>query len=591
MPSTSGRVRYWPLRWGLLACALWHLPVVAATPPGDPAAFLIETESLRTKDHPQFVRRLAEIRPEVPRLAPAALWHFRYLDAWETMFEGDYAKSEALLHEVIDQSGDATLAAKSSALLLTNLGANRRYEEAFALANRLTTGLPAVKDSLARSMLLMNLSQMFNLAGQTDLAIQYADMMERATPAGDSLCYPRSLRVAALNDGKRLGSSSPELSRAIDTCATAGQQVIANTMRLVLIDRLLDEHQARKALALLDTIAPRIRENQYYPHILSSQVQRAKAYEELGDDPRAKTAALAAVALVAPSDLSEWARDAYGVLYGVAKRQGDSAAALSYYEQYVIQDKGYLNDITARGLAFELSKQHLLVQKLETERLARQNSILRLQKALETKAVETSRLYIVLLLLFLASVVFWLLRIKRSQLRFRKLSWHDGLTGIFNRQHFMNEAGRNLRLLEKRKWDACLVFIDLDHFKQINDTHGHAMGDLVLKHAVAICQQQLRPGDVFGRLGGEEFGMLLVGCPAERGLPIVERLRMAIEASPVTEEGTVIPFSTSAGLAATATSGYDLQRLCREADIALYKAKRGGRNRVVAGAPDSVAES
>ncbi len=150
-------------------------------------------------------------------------------------------------------------------------------------------------------------------------------------------------------------------------------------------------------------------------------------------------------------------------------------------------------------------------------------------------------------------MVFWLLRTKRSQLRFKKLSWHDGLTGIFNRQHFMNEAARILRLLEKRAGHACLVFIDLDHFKQINDTHGHAMGDLVLKHAVAICGQQLRPGDVFGRLGGEEFGMLLGGCPKERGMLIADRIRMAIEASPVTEEGCVVSFSTSAGLAATAT--------------------------------------
>lgn len=591
MPRAMSRFRSRATGVALAWCVLVSPCPATASLVADPSAFLEQTEALRTKDHPRFVERLQQIRRESPSLSKPQQWHLRYLDAWETMFEGDYTRSEAQLRDIIDHSGDVTLAAKASALLLSNLGANRRYDEAFALANRLVDDLPRIDDPLARSMLLMNLSQMFNLAGQTDLAIQYAGMMESTVPPGETQCYPFSMRAAALNNTGRLTSSSPELSRAIDACVAAGQPILANTMWLVLGDRFIEEGQPRKTLALLDRIGPGIRTSEYYAHLLSSQVQRARANEKLGNVDDARKAALGALAMSDDAEMSEWMRDAYGVLYRIEKRQGHAAAALSYYERYVAQDKGYLDDITARDLAFELSKQHLLMQKLETERLARQNSILRLQKALETKAVETSRLYIVLLLLFLASVVFWLLRTKRSQLRFKKLSWHDGLTGIFNRQHFMNEAARILRLLEKRAGHACLVFIDLDHFKQINDTHGHAMGDLVLKHAVAICGQQLRPGDMFGRLGGEEFGMLLVGCPKERGMLIADRIRMAIEASPVTEEGCVVSFSTSAGLAATATCGYDLQRLCREADMALYEAKRAGRNRVMADTPGSLAES
>jgi diguanylate cyclase (GGDEF)-like protein len=558
-------------------------PARATTPVDDPAAYLAQTEGLRIKDHPQFVRRLEEIQQDSRRLSQAEQWHLRYLQAWETMFGGDYAKSEIQLRDVIDHSGDVTLAAKSSALLLSNLGVSRKYEEAFALANRLTASLPHVSDPLARSMVLMNLSQMFTLAGQTDLAVQYANMLESAALLGDSACLGMSLRVAALNDGKRLTSSSGDLLRAIDSCAAARQPVISNTMRLVLIDRFLDESQPAKAIAVLDRVGSSIKANHYYPHMLSTQVQWAKAYQMLGKEDDARKAALAAVAMGNPDDLSEWMRDAYGVLYQIERKHGDTAAALTYYEHYVAQDKGNLTDITARGLAFELSQQHVIAQKLETERLSKQNSILRLQKALETKAVEASRLYIVLLSTFLASFIFWLFRLKRSQLRFQKLSWHDGLTGIFNRQHFMSSADRALRSLEKRLGCACLVFIDLDHFKQVNDSHGHAMGDVVLRRAVAVCQQQLRPGDLFGRLGGEEFGVLLMDCPKTQGMVIAESIRKAIESSPAVEDGFVVPFSASAGLASTDTSGYELQRLCRDADVALYRAKRAGRNRVMAG--------
>jgi diguanylate cyclase (GGDEF)-like protein len=227
-------------------------------------------------------------------------------------------------------------------------------------------------------------------------------------------------------------------------------------------------------------------------------------------------------------------------------------------------------------------QQHLLTGKLETERLSKQNAVLRLQQALDAKAVETSRLYILLLLLLVASIASWLYRLKRSQLRFKRLSHHDGLTGIFNHQHFIGEAARVLQALKKKNEHACLISIDLDYFKQVNDTHGHAMGDAVLKQTVAICQQELRPTDLFGRLGGEEFGILLAGCSRHQGLDIANRIRVAIDATPMGHGDCVITISASVGLASTELSGHDLQRLCMEADAALYRAKGAGRNRVVA---------
>ena len=120
--------------------------------------------------------------------------------------------------------------------------------------------------------------------------------------------------------------------------------------------------------------------------------------------------------------------------------------------------------MNSRAMAYQMVQQQTLVQKLEVEGLARQNSVLRLQQALGKKAVEASRLFIALHLVTLASIVFWLYRIKRSQLRFKALSRRDGLTGIYNHQHFISEAGRFLQLLEKSGGTACLISIDLDHF-------------------------------------------------------------------------------------------------------------------------------
>ncbi|MFC5579882.1 GGDEF domain-containing protein [Rhodanobacter terrae] len=567
----------------LFFCALMQASHASKTPEiTDAGAFLDQTESLRIKDHRHFAERLAQIHRESPALTMAEQWHLRYLDALESSLEGNYAAAEKPLHEVIDHSGDPMLAAKASALLMNNLAVERRYEDAFKLAQQLTIDLPRIQDKTVRLQVLSYLSQMLNLAGQTDLAIKYAHMMEDTVPSVTNSCYARSKLVAALYNAKRLTSSSPELKQVINTCEAAGQPILTTTGQLILGTLFLEEHQPAKTLSLLDRIAPAIRLNQYYPHALSAQAQRAQAYEQLGEDEYARKAALAALAMASPNDISDYLKDAYEVLYRVAKRHDDTASALVYYEHYVAQNKGSLDDAAAQALAYQTVQQRVLTRKLETEELSKQNSVLKLQQALDAKAAEASRLYITLLIILLAAIAFWLFRTLHSQKRFKRMAIRDGLTGIFNHQHFISEAGRVLRLMEKRRGHACLMSIDLDHFKQVNDTHGHVMGDAVLKHAVAICQQHLRPVDLFGRLGGEEFGILLHECCHNQGMDIANQIRLAIEASPMEKDGSAISISASVGLAATDTSGYELLRLCTEADAALYRAKRAGRNRVIA---------
>lgn len=548
----------------------------------DPGLFLNQTESVRIKDHRQFTQRLDQIHHAAPVLTKEERWHLRYLDAFEQSLEGDFDGSEKPLRDVIEHSADPSLAAKAGAVLLTNLAASRRYEAAFELANQLTIHLPEIQDRPARFQVLGNLSQMLNLAGQTHLAIKYAHMMEDTVPSDNTLCYPQTLLLAARYNARQLTSSDPDLRQAIDLCKASKQPILVNTLQLTLSTLYLEENKPARALSLLDRLAPGIRIDNYNPHSLSARMQRAQAYEKLNRDDEAVKAALGAVSMARPGEISGYLKGAYEVLYTIAKRRGDAAQALSYYEHYITQNNGAIDDASAQALAYQTVQQQVLIHKLESEELSKQNNLLLLQQALDTKAVETGRLYITLLLLLLASIAFWLYRIKRSQLRFKWLSHRDGLTGILNYQYFVTEAERVLRQLEKKSDEACLISIDLDHFKRINDTHGHAVGDAVLRHTVEICQRQLRPTDRFGRLGGEEFGILLCECSRERGMEVANRIRMAIGATPLEQGGLVVSVFASVGLAATDISGFDLQRLSMEADAALYRAKRGGRNRVIA---------
>ncbi|WP_329742566.1 GGDEF domain-containing protein [Dyella sp. A6] len=587
MSRFPGRFGRWFVRAGLVgcvwACCAWAwVPLAhAAASIEHPGRFLDRTEALETKDHARFVQRLARIHRENPPLSPVERWHLRYLDAWQTMFEGDLIKSASEFRAVIDHSGNPVLVAKASAQLLSNLGMSRHYKQAFELANHLMGSLSTTTDPKARLMLLANLSQMLNLAGQTDLAVKYARMMESEIPAGQPQCHAYFFELSALYNGGGLTSSSREFRRTIDSCVDAGQPLLANAARLTLSEQYLDEQKPLSTLDILDRIAASVNTIGYFPSRLSTQVQYAMAYAQLGQDDKARKAALAAVAMCRPDYVSDWLTMAYRLLYQVAQKKGDSATALRYYKLYVAHDKQQIDDVSARALAYAMARQQVLAQQLDTERLSKQNRILRLQQALDTKAVENGRLFIALLLMALLFGGFWLLRLKRSQLRFKQLSSMDGLTGTLNHQHFMGEADRVLQAQKKLAAENCLMFIDLDHFKQINDTHGHAVGDAVLKRTVAVCRELLGPSDLFGRLGGEEFAMLLPGCPCERGRDVAERIRAAIEAATVVDEERVVTFSASVGVACTDVSGYEVQHLCRDTDAALYRAKRAGRNRVV----------
>ncbi len=152
----------------------------------------------------------------------------------------------------------------------------------------------------------------------------------------------------------------------------------------------------------------------------------------------------------------------------------------------------------------------------------------------------------------------------------------DELTGLFNRRHFLRLAGLAQQTLTPGRRHG-LALIDLDHFKRINDAHGHAVGDRVLQTFASVARACLREGDVLARYGGEEFVLLLPDCESDRLAACCERLREAFSrAEPV--GARVSDLSLSAGMTLL-EAGEPLDAALQRADQALYRAKRGGRNR------------
>jgi tetratricopeptide (TPR) repeat protein len=148
-------------------------------------------------------------------------------------------------------------------------------------------------------------------------------------------------------------------------------------MWLVLVSLYLDENQPYNAMALLDRVTPSVQASHYYPHLLSSRVERAQIYFKLGNYDAARKATLQALSISHSDDTSEWLMNNYEVLYQSEEKSGHNTAAHNYFVRYSVLRTSHLDDLRARALAYGMAKQRLLVQVMQAARLNRLNSVLK----------------------------------------------------------------------------------------------------------------------------------------------------------------------------------------------------------------------
>ncbi len=171
--------------------------------------------------------------------------------------------------------------------------------------------------------------------------------------------------------------------------------------------------------------------------------------------------------------------------------------------------------------------------------------------------------------------------LEKANLKLHEIANTDDLTGLPNRRSFMQSLKQELERARRFKQSLSIMIIDLDHFKEVNDTYGHAAGDATLQHFAFILKKGLREIDIPGRLGGEEFGIILPGTELTGGVEVAERLRQEIEQKPVNYQGSEIYFTLSFGVTAYHEGISSVDVLLNTADEALYEAKVGGRNRTI----------
>lgn len=542
---------------------------------------LQEADAVRSTDPSRFAGMLEELERREATLDPGQRRYLRLLQAYRLGYGGQYSAAIDLATAIFEEAPTGPIKFRAGLLAANSAATTRDFsvalkflEDTLALDR---SGIPDELDGQAQLVAGIVYAQL----GQYEKALEYSNAVIASDSTPRNLCVANQLKfesLAHLDSARR--NDAPQIRAAIAGCESIGEAIGSNLLRINLAREVAAREGLEQAIRMLESHAAEV-EATRYPRLVSEYYAALAGYLlSKGDIVSAERHALLALEASHNNAQSLPRATAFKVLYEVALRRQDTAKALEHYRDYAEADKAYLDDIKTRELAVQQSRNEAQQKDQAIALLSKQNEVLKLEQEVATASAQNTRLVILLLGIVLAAIGYWAYKIKRMQVAFRRLAQIDGLTGLCNRRHFHAEAEALLGRCAASGKDAALVLLDLDHFKHINDRHGHATGDRVLKQVAEACQAACRDGDLCGRLGGEEFGILSSGGDIEAARRIAEACRQRLAAIDIASFGHDQPVTASFGCTTASCSGYDFEAMFSEADAAMYRAKHGGRDRI-----------
>jgi len=584
-PSPARRFR------SVVAAALLALATVPWCAQATPVAYaelLEKADEERSTDPAGFQDKLAELTRRTAEATPPQRQHLEYLKAYGLAYSGHYDMAISQASTLFDTTSDDGLRFRAGLLIANSYAATREFGAGLAYLERSLELMDDVHDRQLRLDGMTVAALLYNQAGQYELGLDFAERILAASPGERSRCFAGYLRLEAMRELKTYVEPPSTVGELIEHCEAGGEIIAANLARAQLSRMLVEAGDAAGATALLAEHLDEVESTGYARLIAEIHSLLAERRLAANDLAAADRHARRAIAASAPTTFSLPFVAAQRTLYDIALRRGDLASALAHYRDYAAADKAYLDDVQAKQLAYQMVRHETLQKSHQIELLNQRNELLQLEQKVASQATRNTQLLAALLAVLLGSIGFWAWRTKKSQVSFRRLAETDALTGISNRLHFTRKAEEALEYCRKSGQDVGLVMFDLDEFKGINDRYGHAAGDFVLKAVAQACAQACRKGDLIGRLGGEEFALLLVGCDLAASVSIAQQCRERLTTIDTAMTGGQFRITASFGVAGSRDGGHDFLTLLRRADDALYRAKREGRDRVVVSAREEL---
>lgn len=538
---------------------------------------LAEAESVRSSNPKRFLEILADLEKRKSEATKLESQKLRYLQAFSTIYQDRFADGVKQSVRLYNQVSDVDLKFRTGSLIANLAAISRDFSTGLPYVHSTLEIRDKIKDKKTRHDGVGAAAMFYNQMGQYTFGQKYADEILKESPAPRAKCFASSVKYESQQVLDSLDGSNDVYDRTLADCLKLSERMAASTLRATRARYLVKSGEIDLAVTLLEQDALPDALDTHYPRLIAEiRSLLGELKLQKGDIDEAEKQAYETVALGDAVKSTQSLVSAYGTLSRIAELRGQTAQALVLYKQYAQAEKAYLGDVKAREVAFEMFRE-------KTEQQSQ-------QLALERSSTQKARLAMVFLMLMLAGIIFWALQIKRHQGQLQRLAQTDTLTGLGNRHFFTQKSERALVDAARAGQSAALVMFDLDHFKAINDTYGHGAGDWVLKQVGKTCSSHCRKVDYLGRIGGEEFAVLLHGLDLAMATRIAEDCRSQLAQIDTRECGYSFVVTASFGVSSTAQSGYDLSRLLSHADQMLYRAKNEGRNRVCAYTAETAAD-
>lgn len=547
---------------------------------------ILRLEALRLVDPNSFNIGLNNLGAEQTNMSVYQYCHYSFLRAYQSAFRGESEAAIVAMKKLIPNCDDLRVKIRLNALVANISVIGGDYEKSSNHIDLSIQDAEQTTDLTSKALAYSAAVIVYNLLDQPELGVKYSELLYDLVPTEKNLCHLHYSSNVHHLDSNEPPIDFTKIKTMSEQCIKSGnllygQFLILDNIKWKLIKGQLDQASMRQIKNTLNSLNAAAFNSPYKNLQAIFAAVKAKFYWIEGDGAEAKRFALESIKLNQNLGNTEQLIMALEVLEKISSSRSNYLASYQYLTQKNKAEMNMYDESQAKQRAYMTVKHSNLAKVFEIEQLNRQKEVLELEKKLAKQEANNQRLLILLILTILGMLLLWTMKIKRRHDYFKDVSEIDHLTKVLTRKAFEEQINTVLSNTKSKNIAVFVAIMDLDFFKAVNDNHGHLIGDWVLKNVIYTCKELVEERMFIGRLGGEEFGIVMLGVDMGTMYQKVEAMRLAIEKLDTSASGVNLQVTASFGISNSLESGYDPAMLLTHADLALFKAKNKGRNQTV----------
>ncbi len=523
---------------------------------------------------------LDELRPRLAQASAEQVHLFHFLEARNLVLSGDLEHSLVVLDELLEQDLHPRKRLRSLGLAANAALFMRRYERVFDYLDR---ALEMAQSEAAEGDATMPYSlaaYVFAQVEQFERARHYGHLgLEQALEqeSDRSVCVDAQRLAFVYKTEGEHSTARETYEKALTHCRRAGDDLLIGVVEYSLADLLRQAGEFDPASALFDQALARLDDIGYHTGEAEARLYRARLHKQLGEHESTEQLLLPSIEIFEADETWDYLAEAHGMLATIRTAQGDHDRANQHLRAQLQARNRFLNMERARQLAYLEVAFDTRFKEQELALLREQARITELQEQTQRQRHRLRLMGYIVAAFLIIVLVLLLVHATGERRRYLHLARHDGLTSLNNHTAFFEVAESLFQTTRRDDSPFTLILTDIDHFKRINDQHGHLVGDQVLKRVGARLREVFGQHGIIGRIGGEEFGIALPGLRQDQVGETLAKLQEQLQLARGNDGDTGITMSFGVAERTTQTRFDQLQAV---ADKALYRAKHRGRNRI-----------